>query len=219
MRYSSGGSSSPDTYPSRDRTLLEKVFYLGHVNVPALLSGLITLYLVFFGGPLVRLASEAGEVSFGFDKVSILLFGTSGDMPILNYLYLSSKLSYAVAGLSLVAGSLVRDRRLSRELIGFKLPSLTGMVLTIVYSLLLIGLGVSIGPGLSVGVAVSISVLGSPETLSTTLRPVVSPTLSLTLLANIFAILGRRLSAREESAGKGLERISHYLPIIFPLAP
>lgn len=219
MSPSPGGSSSPGTYRSPSPTHLSRLLYLGHVNIPALLSGLITLYLVLFGGPLVRLVSGAGEVSFGFDTVSITLFGISGEIPILRYLYISSKLSYGVAGLSLIAGSLVRDRELSRGLIGFKLPSLTGLVLTMVYSLILFALGGSVGPGLSLGVAISITVLGSPETLATTLRPVFSPTLGLTLLANLLAIIGRRLAAAEPGQGMSLNRVSHYLPVIFPLAP
>ncbi len=218
MRLSSQAPYQYSRDDWRGRLGFYKIVYLQHVNIAALLAGIITIYLVFFGGPLIRFTSSAGDVSFGFDEVKIVFFGVEGSLDFLNYLYISAKLSYLIAGISLVAGALSRDPETSTSLIGFKLPSVTGLILTLAFTVISTVVGVLTSEGLTT--TLDIIVFGQVESVTATLKPTFSPTVYLTLTANILAITGRKAAAklREVLFNEELG-VAQIIPIYFPLLP
>jgi len=203
---------------ARDYLGILKLIYIGHVNLPAFFAGVITVYLVFFGGPIIYLLSDKGEFIFGFAQVRIKLFGVEANLDFLNYLYISAKLSYLVSGVCLILGSISRDPRLSTELIGFRLPAVTGLILTLVLSVITTSIGVFSNGGLTI--SIDISVQGVEESISTTLYPRVSPTLVLTVIGNILAIIGRLGADRVRVAleNRHISR-ANYVPSLIPLLP
>ncbi len=174
--------------------LLTRLAYYRHINLFALLAGLITLYLVLRSGELVILVSnivEGDTITIGLGEMEINVLGRSLSIPILDYLVISSKLSYLVASLSLITGSLVKDEELSKGLIGFKLPSMTGLILTLV-ALILMYLGGSFNP-LSNEVSMALTINIGGRIYSIPISYSIKPTLNtyLALTANLMAILGR----------------------------
>ncbi len=174
--------------------ILSKLAYYRHVNVLALVAGLITLYLVLQSGEIIVLVSnivEGDTISIGLGNIDITVFGRSLSLPILDYLVISSKLSYLIASLSLVSGALIKDEELSKGLIGFKLPSMTGLILAVI-ALVIMYLGGSFNPvGNEISMELTLNIGG--RIYSIPISYSIQPTFNtyLTLIANVAAILGR----------------------------
>ncbi len=174
--------------------ILSKLAYYRHVNVLALVAGLITLYLVLQSGEIIVLVSnivEGDTISIGLGNIDITVFGRSLSLPILDYLVISSKLSYLIASLSLVSGALIKDEELSKGLIGFKLPSMTGLILAVI-ALIIMYLGGSFNPvGNEISMELTLNIGG--RIYSIPISYSIQPTFNtyLTLIANVAAILGR----------------------------
>lgn len=177
-----------------NNSILTRLAYFRHINVFALVAGLVTLYLVLQSGEIILLVSnivEGDYVSIGLGDIDITVFGRSLELPILDYLVISSKLSYLVASLSLISGSLVRDEELSKGLIGFKLPSMTGLILAVI-ALIVMYLGGSINPiNNEVSMVLTLNIAGQVYSIpiSYSFKPTINT--YLTLFSNVMAILGR----------------------------
>jgi len=199
-------------------SILARIAYIGHVNIFAFIAGVVTLYLVIQSEEIILLVSnivEGDYVSIGLGNVDISLFGRSIEVPILDYLVISSKLSYLVASISLIAGSLVKDEELSKGLIGFKLPSMTGLILAVI-ALIVMYLGGIINPiNNEVSVVFTFNIAGQVYSIpiSYSLRPTINTYLAL--FSNLMAILGRLAVKNRANYIEKIREISisMYLPI------
>ena len=201
---------------------LVRIGYLSNRNIYALIAGLITIFLVLRGGALIYVASKHFPVLrlyFGFDDSSFTYLGVNEDIPFLEYLYISAKLSYFIAGLSLLIGGIVKDPKLSRMLIGFKLPSLTGLILTITYLFVNGVTGVVSTPGGEVSISLPLIVGDTLSNIRATLVNVITPTLILTLVANILAILGRYSASKMYEYFEQYRKLDGITSVIFPFIP
>ena len=202
---------------SGDTSLITRMSYVRGVNIFALLSGLITVYLVFQGGYLIKFLSKTFEgdlIGIGFQGYEVIILGNDVDIPFLEYLMISSKLSYLIAGLSLIIGSLVKDRKLSRAFIGFKLPSITGLILALTYFTLSYLGGAPTDPS---SIDIQLKLLAEGKIIQLTLKYIsnVSPTFYLTILANVFAIVGRMAVKEVNNIQERLREVSAslFIPI------
>lgn len=201
-----------------DVPLSTRLVYFRHINLPALLAGIITVYLVLQSREFITLVSQILEgdyISFGFGNIEITLFGRRYKPPILEYLIISSKLSYLVAGSSLIAGSLIKDEQLSRGLIGFKLPSMTGLLLAVVV-LIVSYLGGVFNPiSNEISVSLTLNIGGQVYTIPIPYSIRFTFNSYLTITANILAIVGRLAVKKLEGSNGGLKNIytSIYIPI------
>jgi len=177
-----------------DGPLLARLVYFRHVNIPALLAGIITIYLVLQSREFIVLVSQVLDgdyISFGYGDIEIYLFGRRYTPPIIDYLIISSKLSYLVAGSSLIVGYLIRDEQLSRGLIGFKLPSMTGLIL-VVAIFILSYLGGVFNPFTSeISVSLSLNIGGQIYMVPISYSVRLTLNSYLTIAANVLAIVGR----------------------------
>ena len=202
--------------------LIVRLGYINNRNIYAFLAGIITIYLVFRGGALIYLFSKFSpsiQIYFGFDSINVTYLDIGEEIPFLTYLYISAKISYLIAGFSLLIGGLVRDPKISKMFVGFKLPSLTGLVLTLLYLFINISLGsISILAGES-SVSIPIIAGDSYYYLKAKILSLITPSFIMTVTANILAILGRYASSSMSNYMERLGGLRDNLKRIFPLIP
>ena len=105
--------------------MIRKILVPGNkLNIPALIGGLIIIYIVLYGGPWWTLVAMGANPTFKAGvapyQIYIEILGKPVDIPIFKYLILSGYLSYLVIGLLSIIGSFLPSREISKTLIGYR---------------------------------------------------------------------------------------------------
>ncbi len=105
--------------------MIRKILVPGNkLNIPALIGGLIVIYIVLYGGPWWTLTATGANPTFKVGvapyQIYIEILGKPVDIPILKYLILSGYLSYLAIGLLSVIGSFLPSKEISKALIGYR---------------------------------------------------------------------------------------------------
>jgi hypothetical protein len=114
---------------------VRKALTLGYrLNIPALLAGIIILYIIYKGEPWWILTAVGKIPTFKAEVapyiINIVILNKPVDAPIITYIVLSGYLTYLLVGIATIIGSLIPSREISKSLIGYR--SLTIPVLSIV---------------------------------------------------------------------------------------
>lgn len=118
--------------------MIRKILILGNrVNIPALIGGLITIYIALYGGPWWTLNAVGANPTFKAGiapyQIYVELLGNPVNIPTLKYIILSGYLTYLAIGLLAVIGSFIPEKEVSKALIGYRAIIIKIFTVIIIY--------------------------------------------------------------------------------------
>lgn len=110
---------------------------MNRVNIPALVAGILILYILYTGAPWWTLTALGESPTFKADVapylISIEILDKPVDSPILKYIMLSGMISYLLIGVTCLAAAFIPDREWSKPVIGYRAIIMIFLTLTTLY--------------------------------------------------------------------------------------
>lgn len=181
----------------------------GKVNIPAILAGILILYIVYSGGDWWIVYAIGEKPTFTAYiapyNIDISILCKKVIVPIIPYIELSGFLTYLFIGIACIVGGVIPGRELSKALVGFRaltLPIIT--IITIYIGLIAARSYVNVDIPLIGETVIQLQIPYGTQAISTytPIRSGFTVTYYITLVAGVLAVLGRLVTGKRLKSSK-----------------
>ena len=185
---------------------VRKALTLGYrLNIPALLAGIIILYIIYKGEPWWILTAVGEIPTFKAEVapyiINIVILNKLVYAPIITYIILSGYLTYLLVGIATIIGSLMPRKEISKSLIGYRALTIPILSLVTIYIATIFVervLGIKI-PFIGYSTLIySIPYQGSLIKTTTPMQAFFTDSYYLAIIAGILGVIGKLVAGVKE---------------------
>lgn len=107
------------------------------LNIPALLAGMIILYITYKGGAWWVLTAVGSIPTFKAEVapyiINIVILNKPVNAPIITYIVLSGYLTYILVGIATIVGAFIPRSEISKALIGYRTLTIPVLSIATIY--------------------------------------------------------------------------------------